>query len=257
MRMKLASLKSGRDGRLVVVSDDLAWCADAGHIAPTLQAALDGWTWIEPALRNLAVDLAHGMIPKERFHERAAASPLPRAFQYLRGAGADSTLFAQCGSGAFGGPRDALQSAGCTVQAELVVVSGDVPMGASTEDAQKLIRLVGLSSAVSGHAAAFSPVFVTPETLGGQWQGGRLIGTLSTDVDGHSSGRDDVAKVMKRDFGQLVSHAAKDRGLSVGTIISSGPVSGEQTVTASVRIWMDDAKHHPIFGVIEHAAEGV
>jgi len=77
--MKLASLKHGRDGRLVVVSDDLAWCADATHIAPTLQAALDDWDALEPALRNLATDLAHDAIPKGRFHERDAASPLPRA----------------------------------------------------------------------------------------------------------------------------------------------------------------------------------
>ncbi|MCU0728669.1 MAG: FAA hydrolase family protein, partial [Sphingopyxis sp.] len=79
--MKLASLKHGRDGRLVVVSNDLAWCADARHIAPTLQAALDDWGRAEPLLRNLAVDLDHGVIPRDRFHERDAASPLPRAFQ--------------------------------------------------------------------------------------------------------------------------------------------------------------------------------
>ena len=65
--MKLASLKSGRDGRLVVVSDDLAWYADAGHIAPTLQAALDNWDAIAPSLEALATDLAHEAIPMRRF----------------------------------------------------------------------------------------------------------------------------------------------------------------------------------------------
>ena len=65
--MKLASLKSGRDGRLVVVSDDLAYYADAGHIVATLQGALDDWERHEPALRNLATDLEHGSIPRERF----------------------------------------------------------------------------------------------------------------------------------------------------------------------------------------------
>ena len=78
--MKLASLKYGRDGRLVVVSDDLAWCADAGHIALTLQAALDDWEQAEPALRNLSQDLAHEVIPMMRFHERDAAAPLPRGY---------------------------------------------------------------------------------------------------------------------------------------------------------------------------------
>lgn len=83
--MKLASLKSGRDGRLVVVSDDLAWYADAAHIAPTLQAALDDWEHIAPKLSSLATDLAHEAIPMMRFHERAAAAPLPRAYQWADG----------------------------------------------------------------------------------------------------------------------------------------------------------------------------
>ena len=74
--MKLASLKGGRDGRLVVVSQDLAWCADAGAIALTLQAALDNWGDIEPQLRGLAESLEHGSIPRERFHEHEAVSPI-------------------------------------------------------------------------------------------------------------------------------------------------------------------------------------
>src|ERR1044072_1176533 len=83
--MKLGSLKGGRDGRLVVVSGDLAWCAEAGHIAPTLQAALDDCERGEPQLRLLAPDREHGVIPKDRFHEREAAAPLPRAYQWADG----------------------------------------------------------------------------------------------------------------------------------------------------------------------------
>jgi 2-keto-4-pentenoate hydratase/2-oxohepta-3-ene-1,7-dioic acid hydratase in catechol pathway len=83
--MKLASLKHGRDGKLVVVSNDLAWCADATAIAPTLQAALDNWEQVEADLRNLATDLEHETIPMLRFHERQAASPLPRAYQWADG----------------------------------------------------------------------------------------------------------------------------------------------------------------------------
>jgi fumarylacetoacetate (FAA) hydrolase len=75
--MKLGSLKQGRDGRLVVVSDDLAWCADAAHIAPTLQAALDDWDRLAPSLELLATDLGSEVIPMMRFHERSAAAPLP------------------------------------------------------------------------------------------------------------------------------------------------------------------------------------
>src|SRR3546814_20344956 len=75
----------GRDGRLVVVSDDLAWYADAGQIAVTMQAALDNWAYAAPRLAALAEDLNHDAIPKERFHERDAASPLPRAYQWADG----------------------------------------------------------------------------------------------------------------------------------------------------------------------------
>ena len=83
--MKLASLKGGRDGKLVVVSRDLAWCTDASFIAPTLQAALDDWGRVEAHLRLLATDLEHGVIPRERFHEREALAPLPRAYQWADG----------------------------------------------------------------------------------------------------------------------------------------------------------------------------
>ena len=83
--MKLGSLKNGRDGRLVVVSNDLAWCADATHIARTLQAALDNWQSVAPQLEFLATDLSHEVIAMMRFHERAAAAPLPRAFQWADG----------------------------------------------------------------------------------------------------------------------------------------------------------------------------
>ena len=78
--MKLASLKSGRDGALVVVSRDLAWCAPADAIAPTLQAALDNWDWCAPFLEALSTSLELGAVPRERFHEHDAASPLPRAY---------------------------------------------------------------------------------------------------------------------------------------------------------------------------------
>ena len=163
--MKLASLKSGRDGRLVVVSDDLAWCADAAHIAPTLQAALDDWARVAPLLEALATDLSHEAIPMMRFHERDAAAPLPRAFQWAdgsayvnhvalvrqaRGAEMPETfwhdpLVYQGGSDGFLGPRDAIPLAdeawGCDMEAEVVVVTGDVPQGASREDALAAIRL--------------------------------------------------------------------------------------------------------------------
>src|SRR5829696_1353106 len=157
--MKLGSLKGGRDGRLVVVSDDLAWCADASLVARTLQAALDDWERSEPLLQLLATDLEHGVIPRERFHEREAASPLPRAYQWADGSayvnhvalvrqarGAEmpdsfwhDPLMYQGGSDAFLGPRDDIpladEALGCDLEAEVVVVTGDVAQGVSREEA--------------------------------------------------------------------------------------------------------------------------
>jgi fumarylacetoacetate (FAA) hydrolase len=329
--VKLASLKAGRDGRLVVVSDDLAWYADATHIAPTLQAALDDWAETAPRLKALAEDINHEAIPRERFHERDAASPLPRAYQWADGSayvnhvalvrqarGAEmpesfwhDPLMYQGGSDAFLAPRDPIPLGdpawGCDMEAEVVVVTGDVPMGVDAETARSHILLVGLTNDVSlrglipGELAkgfgffqskpssAMSPVFVTPDALGDRWQDGKLHGTLCVDLNGQPLGRADAGVDMTFDFGQLIAHAAKTRDLRAGTIIGSGTVSnrdadggpgkpiGEgglgysclaevRTVETirdgeaktpfmqagdTVRIWMDDERHHSIFGAIE------
>jgi fumarylacetoacetate (FAA) hydrolase len=335
--MKLASLKQGRDGRLVVVSDDLAWCADAGHIAPTLQAALDDWDRVESDLRNLATDLAHEAIPMMRFHERQAASPLPRAYQWAdgsayvnhvalvrqaRGAEMPETfwhdpLIYQGGSDGFLGPRDPIplkdEAWGCDLEAEVVVVTGDVPMGASRDEALAAIRLVGLTNDVSLRglipgelakgfgffqskpASAMSPVFVTPDALGDWWRDGKLNRRLMVDLNGQPFGRAEAGEDMTFDFGTLIAHAAKTRALGAGTIIGSGTVSNRdaqggpgkpiaegghgysciaevRTVETilrgapetpflkpgdTVRIWAEDDRHHPIFGVIEQTVVAV
>ena len=334
--MKLASLKGGRDGRLVVVSDDLAYFAYAGHIATTLQDVLDNWDDLAPRLELLATDLSHGVIPRERFHERDAASPLPRAYQWADGSayvnhvalvrqarGAEmpdsfwhDPLMYQGGSDAFLGPRDPIpladESWGCDMEAEVVVVTGDVPQGVSAADALDYIRLVGLTNDVSLRnlipnelakgfgffqskpASAFSPVFITPDALGDRWQGGKMHGSLCVDFNGAPLGRADAGVDMTFDFGQLIAHAAKSRELRAGTIIGSGTVSNRgadggpgkpisdgglgysclaevrtiETINHgapktpfmkagdTVRIWMEDAKHHPIFGVIEQRVAG-
>ncbi|WP_430420852.1 fumarylacetoacetate hydrolase family protein [Phenylobacterium sp.] len=171
--MKLASLKGGRDGRLVVVSNDLAWYSPADRIALTLQAALDDWERCEPELRGLAESLEHGSVPKARFHEHDAASPLPRAYQWADGSAyvnhvalvrqaraADmpdsfwtDPLMYQGGSDGFLGPRDPIplkdEAWGCDMEGEIAVVTGDVPMGVTREAALKHIRLVMLCNDVS------------------------------------------------------------------------------------------------------------
>ena len=265
--MKLASLKGGRDGRLVVVSQDLAWCADAGAIAPTLQAALDAWGDIEPQLRGLAESLEHGSIPRERFHEHEADSPLPRAYQWADGSAyvnhvalvrkaraADmpgsfwtDPLMYQGGSDGFLGPRDPIPLAdeawGCDMEGEIAVVTGDVPLGASREQALAAIRLVMLCNDVSLRnlipgeigkgfgffqskpASAFSPVAVTPDALGEAWKDGRLHGALEVELNGAPLGCADAGVDMTFDFGTLIAHAARTRALGAGTIIGSGTVS--------------------------------
>jgi len=270
--MKLASLKpgnsrQGRDGRLVVVSNDLAWYADAAHIAPTLQAALDDWDRYAGLLENLATDLEHEVIPRERFHEHDAAAPLPRAYQWADGSayvnhvalvrqarGAEmpdsfwhDPLMYQGGSDGFLGPRDPIPLAdegwGCDLEAEVVVVTGDVPPGATRDEALAAIRLVGLTNDVSLRnlipgelakgfgffqskpASAFSPVFVTPQALGDWWRDGKLHRKLMVDLNGQPLGRAEAGEDMTFDFGTLIAHAARTRALGAGTIIGSGTVS--------------------------------
>jgi fumarylacetoacetate (FAA) hydrolase len=265
--MKLASLKGGRDGRLIVVSRDLAWCVDAGPIAPTLQAALDDWDRCGPQLAGLADELEHGSVPRQRFHEHDAASPLPRAYQWADGSaylnhvelarrarGAEmppgfltDPLIYQGGSDGFLGPRDAIPLAdeawGCDFEAEVAVVTGDVPAGADRASALASIRLVMLANDVSLRnlipseiaksfgfyqskpAGAFSPVAVTPDELGAAWNEGRLRGAVEVELNGARFGAPDAGEGMNFDFGVLIAHCAKTRALAAGSIVGSGTVS--------------------------------
>ena len=265
--MKLASLRHGRDGRLVVVSDDLAWCAAPPPMFPTLQAALDDWAHAEPILRGVAESLAHDAVPHSRFHEREAAAPLPRAHQWADGSANvnhvdlvrkarnaelpenfwTDPLMYQGGSDMFLAPRDPIPfldaSWGLDLEAEVVVVTGDVEQGASRDEALAAVRLVGLVNDVSLRglipdelakgfgivqskpASALSPVFVTPEQLGAMWSDGKLHGILNVDLNGQPFGRTETGMDMTFDFGTLIAHLAKTRRIGAGSIIGSGTVS--------------------------------
>ncbi len=265
--MKLASLPDSRDGRLVVVSHDLAWYAPADHLVPTLQAALDDWDRHEPVLQALATELEHGAIPRERFHERRVTAPLPRAFQWADGSayvnhvelvrkarGADlpdsfwhDPLMYQGGSDDLRGPREPITLAdeawGCDMEAEICVVTGDVPQGTSAVAALDHIRLIGLVNDVSLRnlipgeltkgfgfvqskpACHFSPVFVTPDELGNAWSGGKLNGVLAVDLNGQPFGRAEAGEECTFDFGALIAHLAKTRQIGAGSIVGSGTVS--------------------------------
>lgn len=265
--MKLASLKHGRDGRLVVVSSNLDRCLPANDVAPTLQAALDDWKDVRPALEAMAAKLDAG--EGELFDESACASPLPRAYQWAdgsayvnhvelvrkaRGAEMPKTfwtdpLMYQGGSDAFLGPHDPIPMAdeawGIDFEAEIVVVTDDVPMGVSASDAVNHIQLIMLVNDVSlrnlipGELAkgfgffqskpssAFSPVAVTPDELGNAWKDAKVHLPLLSVLNDASFGKPDAGVDMTFDFGQLVAHAAKTRPLGAGALIGSGTVSNK------------------------------
>ena len=263
--MKLASLAGGRDGRLVVVSRDLARMLPATGIAPTLQAALDEWESCAPRLAALAAALEAGA--GDPFDPRACASPLPRAFQWADGSayvnhvalvrrarGAElppsfwtDPLMYQGGSDGFLAPCGDIPledpAWGLDFEAEVAVVTGDVPLGAGPAAAAGAIRLVMLVNDVSLRglipdelakgfgffqskpASAFSPVAVSPDELGTAWDGSRLHGALEVWLNEKPFGRADAGVDMTFGFPELVAHAAKTRALCAGSIIGSGTVS--------------------------------
>ena len=172
--MKLASLKSGRDGQLVVVSRDLTRYAPADQIAPTLQAAIDDWADMAPALRALSEELDATPDKGAPFDEGDCASPLPRAYQWADGSAYvnhvelvrkarnaempesfwTDPLMYQGGSDSFLGPRDDIlmpqdDGFGIDMEAEIAVILDDTPMGVSPEAARDHIRLVMLVNDVS------------------------------------------------------------------------------------------------------------
>ena len=264
--MKLATLKNNnRDGRLVVVSSDLARYADA-PIA-TMQQALDDWAEAVPVLRSLYEKLEQDTAIGKAFDQAEAHSPLPRAYGWCDGSaylshmvrvrrsrGAempasfnDDPLMYQGGSDSFIGPRDPIVVAdeawGIDFEAEVAVVTDDVPMAVTPEQAAKHIALVMLCNDVSLRnlippelakgfgffqskpSSAFSPVAVTPDTLGEAWTGGKICLPMLVDYNGNRFGACDAGADLAFDFPRLIAHAAKTRALSAGTIIGSGTVS--------------------------------
>jgi len=265
--VKLASLKDGRDGRLVVVSTDLARYLSADSVAPTMQAALDDWANARPALEEIAKELDAG--GGEPFDQADCASPLPRAYQWADGSayvnhvelvrkarGAEmpesfwtDPLMYQGGSDSFLGPRDDIFAAdeawGIDLEGEIAIVTDDVPMGVSAADAGDHIKLIMLVNDVSlrglipGELAkgfgffqskpssAFSPVAVTPDELGASWADAKVHLPLLSALNDEPFGEPDASVDMTFDFCQLIAHAAKSRPLVAGTIIGSGTVSNK------------------------------
>jgi len=270
--MKLATLKNGsRDGELVVVSRDLTKCVAVPGIAMTMQNALDDWDALLPRLESTYQELSMGNVPEPRdFDPATCESPLPRAYQWADGSayvnhvelvrkarGAEipdsfweDPLMYQGGSDAFLGPRDDIQAAqdegwGIDFEAEIAVITGDVPMGVVPQDAGKHIRLlmlvndVSLRGLIPGELAkgfgffqskpssAFSPVAVTPDELGDAWREGKVHLPLKSSLNGQKFGEPNAGVDMTFNFPKLVAHAAKTRPLGAGAVVGSGTISNK------------------------------
>lgn len=270
--MKLASLKNNsRDGKLVVVSRDLKKAVAVPQIAATMQYALDHWSSLAPELAEVYQGLNHGTVEGEfTFNEQDCESPLPRAYQWADGSAYvnhvelvrrarnsemppsfwTDPLMYQGGSDDFIGPRDQIEVVseeyGIDFEGEVAVITGDVAMASTAEQARSQIRLVMLVNDVSLRglipnelakgfgffqskpASAFSPVAVTPEELGSYWQDAKVHLPLISHLNGKLFGKPNAGVDMTFDFGQLVAHAAKTRNLGAGAIIGSGTVSNKQ-----------------------------
>ncbi len=271
--MKLGSLKEGgRDGTLIVVSRDLARGVRATGIAPTLQQALEDWSNVAPRLNALYVQLNEGQAQAAfDIDLQQLAAPLPRAYEFVDGSaylphvervrrarGAEvpesfyvDPLMYQAVSAGFYGPRDPVkvvdEAYGIDLEAEIVVVTDDVPMAVTPQQASSHIQLVGLVNDVSLRnlippelakgfgflqskpRSALSPVFVTPDELGDDWRGDKLHLPLLTHINGEWFGAPEAGEDMQFSFAQLVAHAAKTRPLSAGTIVGSGTIANEDT----------------------------
>ena len=270
--MKFATLKNGsRDGELVLVSRDLQHCLPVPAIAATLQAALDNWEALSPQMEQAYAALNAGQAAgAQPFDETRCHSPLPRAYQWADGSAYinhvelvrkarnaevpasfySDPLMYQGGSDSFIGPRDPVfalsEEWGIDLEAEVAVITGDVPMGVGTAEAASAIRLVMLVNDVSLRnlipgelakgfgffqskaASAFSPVAVTPDELGADWSDTKLHLPLLVELSGRPFGKPNAGEDMTFNFAQLVAHAARTRELAAGTIIGSGTVSNKQ-----------------------------
>lgn len=267
--MKLATLKNNtRDGQLVVVSRDLTTAVKVVDIATTLQMALDNWAETSPKLAGVYRALNAGTIDDIiSFEQSHCESPLPRAYQWADGSAYvnhvelvrkarnaempetfwTDPLMYQGGGDAFIGPRDnivvASEDFGIDFESEVAVITDDVPMGSSPEQAASHIKLLMLVNDVSLRnlipaelakgfgffnskpSSAFSPVAVTPDELGDAWNGCKVLLPLTTHFNNELFGQPDCGIDMTFDFPTIVAHAAKTRPLATGCIVGSGTIS--------------------------------
>lgn len=320
--MKLATLKTGsRDGELLVVSKDLTRAIKVSDTAMTLQQALDNWEHHAPKLKEIYDALNQAPLTNSfPFDANHVCAPLPRAYQWAdasayvnhvelvrksRGVTMPeefwtSPLMYQGGSDSFLGPKQDIPIAdeayGIDFEAEVAVITNDVPMGITPREAEKHIVLIMLVNDVSLRnlapgelnkgfgffqskpSSSFSPVAITPDELGKNWDGKKVHLDIVSHLRGQPFGHPNAGVDMTFDFPTLIAHAAKTRPLCSGTIIGSGTVSNRDRSLGSscivekrtleilekgtattefmkfgdrVRIEMFDDHKHSLFGAID------
>jgi fumarylacetoacetate (FAA) hydrolase len=268
--MKLASKRDGRDGALIVVSKDTKTAVDATHIAKTMQAALDDWDTASVALEALYADLNQGIAQGAYDLDfNAVCAPLPRAYQYLDGACyvshirrnraargdklpadiLDAPLIYQGISHGFMAWNESIKSPsddlGIDFEAEIAAVTGDVPLGVSSAEATKHIKLFMLLNDISLRTlippelkrsfgfltgkpcSSLGPIAVTPDELGDLWDGKLVSGKMNCWVRGNKFGELESGIDTPFDYGDMISHVAQTRAFEPGTIIALGTVSNE------------------------------
>ena len=279
--MKLATYKDGsRDGQLVVVSRDLGLAHYATGIASRMQQVLDDWAFMAPQLQDLYQQLNAGKAPHAfAFNPEQCMAPLPRAYQWADGSAYlnhvelvrkarnsevpatfySDPLMYQGGADDFIGPCDDVvvpsEAMGIDYEAEIAVVTADVPMGSTPTRALQGIRLVMLVNDVSLRnlipaelakgfgffqskpATAFSPVAVTLDELGGAWDAGRLHLTLESTWNGRKVGMCEAGPEMTFHFGELIAHICKTRNVRAGSIVGSGTVSNKGVGEGNAMQW--------------------
>jgi fumarylacetoacetate (FAA) hydrolase len=275
--MKLATLRDGsRDGQLVVVSRDLSSAHYATAVAGRLQQVLDDWRFLAPQLEDLAQALNEGRARHAfAFDPKACMAPLARAYQWAdgsaylshvervrqaRGAPLPENLLTdplmyQGGSDDLRGPTDPIvcpaDDLGVDFEAEVAVVTDDVPMGAGPAQAAEAIRLLMLVNDVSLRglvasevakgfgflqskpATAFSPVAVTPDELGAAWDGARVRLPLLVHCNGRRVGAANAGVDLAFDFPQLIAHLCRTRNVRAGSIVGSGTVSNRDAASGT------------------------
>lgn len=280
--MKLATLKDGsRDGALVVVSRDLSTAHYATGIAAKMQQVLDDWNFISPQLQDLYDTLNNGKARHSfPFDPKQCMAPLPRAYQWADGSAYinhvelvrlarnsevpanyyTEPLMYQGGSDDFLGPCDVStvpsEDFGIDFEAEVAVITGDVKMGSTSDEALDGVRLLMIANDwslrnlipdelaksfgffQSKPATAFSPVAVTPDEVGDAWNGGKLALTIQSQWNGRTVGMCDAGQEMTFHFGQLIAHICKTRNVRAGSIIGSGTVSNRAVEKDGKKEWV-------------------